>query len=134
MKSQSALEMLIIIGVLMVVFLIVISINTDLSSTLTASQSHTKLRAALDDVAQEAELVYSQGQGAKSRVFISLPGNIKNSSITDFQLSFNVYNSQGGVSTVARSLAFNVTGTLPNSSGNYWVTVESLGGLVNVTS
>ena len=131
-KSQSSLEIAIIFGIMLLVFTIFLVLNTEMSAMITSRHSRSSISVALDDIAFTAQHVFIQGQGASSQVFISLPGNvigsfIENNTIEIHQLGRNApYVSY-------RILPFNITGTLPNSSGNYWITVESFGGFVNVS-
>ena len=134
-KSQTSVEVAVIIGILLIIFAIFLSINIDMQGIFSSRYSQDRIRLALDDISSAADLVYTQGNGSKSEVFISLPSNIINSTISDNTLTFHTYPAAGNADShqVYRTMDFPVSGTLPNSSGNYIVVVESLGGSVNVS-
>lgn len=133
-RAQTSLEISVILGVMLIIVVIFLVVNTELSGVFTTKYSRDKINLALDDISYAAESVYHQGIGAKKQAFISLPGNIFNSSIENNTLEFQIYSRyQGEPTSIYRILPFNVTGILPNESGNYWVTVESFGGYVNVS-
>ena len=132
MKSQTSFETLIIMAVMVVIILILLVFNTDLSGTYSTKYSRDKIKTALEDISVAAEQAYNQGQGAKSRVFISLPNIIIKSTVEGQTLTFNIYYSVNseGVTPVYKNLDFNVTGNLPSSAGNHWLIRESQGGSV----
>jgi uncharacterized protein (UPF0333 family) len=132
-KGQASLEISVVLGVMLIIILIFVTVNMDVSGVFLTSASRDKISLALDDIVNSAENVYLQGAGAKSRVFISLPGNIFNSSIQNKTIEFQIYSRFGGEASIYRIVDFNITGVLPNASGNYWVSVESLEGFVNVS-
>lgn len=133
-KAQTSLEISVILGIMLIIVVIFVTVNMDVSGVFITSASRDKISLALDDVSHAAESVYRQGVGAKSRVFISLPGSVFNSSIENQTLEFQVHSRFGGApASIYRIVDFNISGVLPNASGNYWLSVESLEGLVNVS-
>jgi hypothetical protein len=135
MKSQTSLETLVIMAILIVILLVILIFNTDLTSTYTTRNSREKIKNTLEEISYTAEMTYAQGQGSKNKIYISLPNIILNSSIFEKTLRFNVYSSltEEGFISIDKKLNFNITGNLPNGGGNYWITIESHGGFVNVT-
>ena len=135
MKSQTSFETLIIMAVMIIIILILLVFNTDLSATFSSKYSRDKIKNALEDIANTAELSYNQGIGAKNKVYISLPNIIINSTVSGQTLTFNVYSNvnEEGYVPIYKNLNFNVTGSLPSTAGNHWVILESQGGSVNVS-
>jgi uncharacterized protein (UPF0333 family) len=134
-RGQTSVEITVIIGGLLLVFLAFFAVNSDISSTFNSRFSNDKLVVALEDIGQAAEMVYLQGEGAKTEVFISVPNNVQSSGVSDQTLTFYTYpiTDSDNYHPVYRILDFNVSGTLPNMSGNYLVSVESYGSYVNVS-
>ncbi len=133
-KSQASVEMTVILAALLTVFVIILSVNSDISSLFTSKYSKDQANLALNSVCSYAEFVYNQGEGARKQISITLPSNIYNSSISNQTIEFNLYSSKVGYySQIYCLLDFDVNGTLPNSSGDYIITLSSVGSFVNVT-
>lgn len=131
-RSQSSVEITIIMAIFLIVLGIIISVNLDLSSTYTSKYSRDQINLALDDISNGIDLTYFQGNGSKTVVYITLPSGIKNTSIENQTLLFNIY-SGDSVSQIYRILDYNITGSLPSSSGKYSMSIESFGGYINVS-
>jgi hypothetical protein len=131
-KSQTSAESMIILGVFIAIFIFVLSYNNDMTFNFTSKYSSDKARISLNDISRAAQEVYSQGSGAKTRVYISLPENIHNSTVSGKTMEFVLIGQNGNYTSIARSFDFNVSGSLPNNTGNHWIYLESTGGLVNV--
>ena len=133
MKAQTSLEIIMILALMLTVFLAIIVSNSGVMSTLSARLNEDKARVALDQMADAATSVYEQGSGAKTRVYVSLPSSVFNSSVANETLVLSVYTSGDNAQDVYRLLGINVSGTIPNASGNYWVNAESFEHYVNMS-
>lgn len=134
-KSQTSVEIIVILGILLIIFLIIFVVNSDMSSLFSSRFSNDKIKMSLDDIVLSSEMVYSQGRGAKTEIFISLPSNIYSSSIENNTLLYKTYPliDTESYHDIYRIVDFNITGSLPSSSGNYRMQLESFGGYVNVS-
>ena len=122
--SQAAVELIVILAAALVILLSIVIIN---STTMTASSSQleeTKARSALDDIVNAAELVYQGGVGGKTRVFVTLPGNIASVNINNKLVEINLLTA-GGLNNIHRTTDFAVSGSIPITEGNYWIDIES---------
>ncbi|MBW2984329.1 hypothetical protein KY361_04395 [Candidatus Woesearchaeota archaeon] len=136
-KSQAAAEMLVILAVGLSILLAVVTVNNKVMTGTSGKISSTKARAAVDSLSDAAELVYQQGVGSRTRVFVALPDEIQSFSASEQTLNMQLY-AGGSLKDVYRSFDFNVSGTLPTEEGGYWLYVEAEEGCVdfseNITS
>jgi uncharacterized protein (UPF0333 family) len=132
-RAQVSLELIIILAFMLGVFLAIIVSNNTVLSTTNARVNADKANTALTAVADAASLVYQQGSGAKSRVYVSIPENLFNSSVYNETLRLDLYAKEQKIQTVYRILDFDVDGRLPNASGTFWITVEAFDTYVNVS-
>lgn len=132
-KSQSSVEISAIMAVLLIVLGIIVAVNLDVSSMFVSKYSRDQINLALDDISNGIDLVYFQGNNSKTTVYVTLPSGIKNSSIENGTLLFNIHSDGNSYSQIYRILDYNVTGTLPFEKGSYLIAIESFGGYVNVS-
>jgi hypothetical protein len=120
------LEYLIIIGF----FLLLVSLLTDYYDRTSSERAATVIaEASLDGFKLLSDSVFALGVPAEKTVKVSLPDRI-NASRTGIgyrvvQISF--YSQSDELVDVARFFDYNVTGSFPNQTGNYELTVKSLG-------
>ncbi|MBU2561187.1 MAG: fibronectin type III domain-containing protein [Nanoarchaeota archaeon] len=131
-RSQAAAEMLVILAIGLAVLLTILVINDRIMTGTRGRIELTKARNAVDSITGAAELVYQQGVGARTRVFIDLPDETLSFSASGQTLTMQLY-AGGSLNNVYRSLDFNVSGTLPATAGNHWLYVEAKEGYVQIS-
>jgi len=114
--------MIIIFAAALIILLGVFAFNSDMMSSVTNQFKYKKARAALDDIGDMAEMVYQQGVGSKTKVYIALPGSINSTSVEDQTISISF---TGTDHVVYRNFGFTVNGSLSTNEGFYWVSVEA---------
>jgi uncharacterized protein (UPF0333 family) len=120
-RGQVATELLIILSVVLVVIaILIVSMQTSLFSAK-SEYKENQARLALDDVKNSAEFIYHQGLGARTTVYITIPKNVAYTNVTTNYISITFDNGN----TIVSSLDFNVSGDLPDSSGGYWIEMET---------
>ncbi|MFC1800573.1 LamG-like jellyroll fold domain-containing protein, partial [Nanoarchaeota archaeon] len=134
-KSQAATEMLIILSVALLILLIIMVANNKVLTGTSGKIESTKARSALDTLATASEMVYQQGVGSRTRVFVSIPDEIGSFNITNQTLSMQIHPG-GDFSDIYRTFDFNLSmlGTLPTTEGGHWIYVESVEGSVQFSS
>lgn len=128
-KSQAATEALMVLAGALIVLLVMFVVNSEIMGSVNARLRYTKAKVAVNDIGDAAELVYQQGIGSKTKVYIDLPSSIENSSASGRTLSIQ-FKASGEI--VYRNLGFNVTGILPTEVGFYWMCLESRDEYVSV--
>ncbi|MBI2130318.1 hypothetical protein HYU10_00965 [Candidatus Woesearchaeota archaeon] len=132
-RAQSAVEMMIILAVGLAILIGILNIFFKANDSFSGQLESKKARAAVDAVADAAGMVYQQGVGSKTRVYVTLPENVNHINLTQRLVLIN-FNSGGNPRDVYRSLDFNISGSLPADEGSLWVYLESREGYVQVSS
>jgi hypothetical protein len=131
-KSQAATEMLIILAVGLAILLVILSVNDTMFTGTRGKIQAEKARNSVDSIADAAELVYQQGIGSRTRIFVTLPDEIQSFTAANQTLAMQLY-AGGNIKDVYRSLDFNVSTTsFPTQEGTYWICVKSLQNAVSI--
>jgi uncharacterized protein (UPF0333 family) len=132
MKSQVAVEYLIIVSV---AFMILIPTILYLNQTFTGYNDDNKLSKASETVkkiGQTADWVYSQGPPAKQTIEIFIPKDLEEISLNNKTVLFKVRTS-AGVSDVFYESVAPLNGTLPSNSGYYFISLTAFQNYVNIS-
>ncbi len=122
--AQAATELLIIMAIGLIILLSIFVLQQKTTSSVSAQFEMTKARALVEDLANAAEQVYQEGQGSKTKVFVTVPDNVNSISLSGNSISINL-DAGGEPITVYRALAFNVSGIVTIEEGKQWVTIEN---------
>ncbi len=125
-KAQAATETLIVIAIALVVFLAIFVYNQQNISNVVTDFEVTKTKTALDSIANAANLVYQQGDGAKTKVYVNLPHSLKTVTAGNQTLTMILYGQSSEI-TLYKNFNFNLNGTIEISEGNQWIKIQSLG-------
>jgi hypothetical protein len=131
-RSQAAVELLVILAVGLTVILAVLTVSNNLVTGTGGRIEKTKSRAAVDSLSDAAELVYQQGVGSRTRVFVTLPDQITGFTASGQTLYMQLH-AGGELADAYRNLDFNISGELPAEAGNYWLYVEAKEGYVQIS-
>jgi hypothetical protein len=132
-KAQTSIELIVILSLMLSIFIVIVVSNNNMLSTSTSRLNQDKANSALDDISNAANSVYQQGTGAKTRVYVSVPQSAFNSTVFNKTIKLQMYVKGQRIQTVYRLFDFDINGTLPNSSGSYWVDVEAYDSYVNMS-
>ena len=125
MKAQIAVEYLIIVGVAMMILL---PLSLYLNQTLIGYRDDTKLSKAWNTVkklGQNADWVHSQGPPAKVTVEIYVPEDVAEVSLDNNMILYRISTS-AGISDVFYNTVPSLSGTLPDGSQYYFVSVTAI--------
>lgn len=132
MRAQVAFEYMMIVAILLAflapIWIYMSGVQSQTSSQLALSYA----KNAVQKVADAADLVYSQGSSAKLRVSVYIPSGVEGSTILNHTVRLRVRTGPDVSDVFATSKAV-VNGSLPTTSGNYWVTVEAVGNQVQIS-
>jgi uncharacterized protein (UPF0333 family) len=117
MKSQVALEYLVIASIAIALMLPIFYYSFGYSS---ASTSTYQAQDSINALAKAADYVYSLGVGSKTHVSIIIPNNVVSSSIANKTILLKIKASSGTSDIVAFTKA-NVNGTVPTTSGYHYM-------------
>jgi hypothetical protein len=132
MKSQVAVEYLIIVSV---AFMILLPLSVYLNQSLIGYKDNSKLSKAWDSVkklGESADWVYSQGSPAKISVEIYIPDGIEQISLQNRTILFRVRTS-AGISDAYYNTVPQLNGNLPANSGYYFVSITAYPNYVDIS-
>ena len=132
-RAQSAVEFTVILAVGLMILIGVLHIFFQANDSFSGQFESAKAKAAADAVADSAEMVYNQGAGSKTKIYMTMPANVNYINITDKIVLINFY-SGGKARDVYRSLSFNISGSIPTDEGNLWLYFESKQGYVLISA
>lgn len=131
-RGQSALEYLIIVSLVMVFLIPIWAHVTGTQRDTSTELSLTYAKNTANQIADAADLVYSQGPPAKIRINVYIPYGIENATIINNAINFQVWSDPGITDIFAFSTA-QLNGTLPTRQGYYWIDVEATDNLVQIS-
>ncbi len=132
-RCQAAVELIIILAVALIILSIIISFSSDTYTSVSGQFEATKARTAVDDLTDAAKLVYQQGVGSRTKIFVTLPNDIIYTNVTNNLIAIKFY-AGGNERDVYRTLDFDVSGEIPAEQGNYWMYLESKSGYVSISN
>jgi hypothetical protein len=136
MKAQATVEWMIILSVSILILAVMLSFNGDNFSFFQNNLKVSQAKATLNDLKRATDFVYSQGEGARTRLMVTVPStsNISMKTldggsgqilavvfVNGKQEEFDVYTDA------------NLTGGLPAVSGSYCMDVLYSLGQVNIS-
>ena len=132
-NGQASTEYMIVIGISMLLLTPVILIGNDAVRDLKYKTDNIIAREAVDEITEISTIVYSQGAPAKITKNIQFPPNIISTSISDniIRIEMRYKSASNDVFSIVE---FNVTGTLPTTSGNHKIIIEAINYGVNITA
>ncbi|MBI4173703.1 MAG: hypothetical protein HY519_03200 [Candidatus Aenigmarchaeota archaeon] len=133
MRAQAAFEYMVIVGIVLAflipVWLYVSSLQARAGEELSISYAEN----AVQRIAKTADLVFSQGSGARVQTQVYIPGGVESSAIIGRSVILNLRTGQAVSNVTALSIA-TLNGTIPTSEGSYQMTMEAKTGYVQVTA
>jgi hypothetical protein len=135
-RAQAAVEWIILLGLAMAVLAAMLSMNEGNYSFFKTGVKAGSIKSTLNDLKNSADFVYSQGRGARTRLYLTLP-NDANFTITTLNNSRGLIQAQilnGGAREFYEVYTeANLTGSLPSAAGSYCIDVVCVGEIVNIT-
>lgn len=132
-KGQAAIEYLAIVGIALLITAPLIVQTQKSSIGLQTSYQNGLAKTSLNTMEEAAALVNSQGEPARVTFDVRLPEDIDQTNVTDNYLhirrsvgtdTYNFYNT----------LSFNVSGTIPTTSGIHTMVAKAEDDYVNITT
>lgn len=130
-RGQAAVELIVILAMGLIIMLVILKYSQEVSLSSSGRFESTKAKSLINDLADAAELVYQQGFGSRTKLYVMVPDNVQKTNVSGRTISMRL--SAGGKDNdVFRNLDFAVTGSIPKGAGNYWIYVESKGDFVEI--
>ena len=128
-KAQSSIELVVILAVSLAFLAVMFNYASDQLSKLNAGQGIQNAENSVKGLADAANDVYSQGVGAKKRVFITIPDGV-DAGKTGVQGNIVRISVQG--TDVVEAADVNLSGSFPITAGGHFVVVKAKEGYVEI--
>ncbi len=129
MKGQFATEMLtiVVIGLFIIIPLFYFSLfhSSQAASQIVATD-------AVNSIANTADYLYSLGNQSATTIIIKIPESIVSTAIINKTILLKLQTT-AGVQDVFAITKANITGFLPNKTGDYQIKLQNLGNRINIT-
>ena len=131
-KAQVAIEYIAILFVIMVMLLPIWAYTGSVKDQTISQLSLSYAQNAVDKIANSASVVNSQGPPARLKMQIYMPHGINTSNVTGNTVLLSMVTESGRNDVIGISSA-TLNGTIPDSEGLYWITIEAGLGFVNIS-
>lgn len=132
-KAQAAMEYMLIMAIAMLILVPLFSVVSSYTSQSKMDLRINALEDSIKNLADTADMVYSQGYPARMTTEFFVPKGIVYTNITEHRISARIQTS-AGPADISTSTTANLTGSLPQSPGNYPMKVQmTVSGVVNIT-
>ena len=122
MKAQASFEYIILIGTLLILVVpIFYYVTYQSSQNLKAYQADD----AVKSIARTVDTVYAIGPGTKNYVWVTFPGGIQNTSISNNEIIIRI-SSYGGETDIIAKTRAKVIGNITAQKGTYKISIEML--------
>ena len=143
MAGQASVELIVLVGVFLLVIIVFAVLSTNILFNVGTQKNINAARDSVQKLAQAADSVYSQGEGATTSVTVDIPANaaltggksfIGRPSGASGNASSGIINLNVGGSDEYALTTAPLSGAFPNSSGSYQLQVTSHGSYVTIGS
>jgi len=125
-KAQSATEYLIILSIVITIIGMLMGSAYQMLNTSEIKKRNLQVQDMIDELGKASELVFQEGQGAKTKVYVTIPQGITGYRRTGTTLYINI--SLGNDDAhFTYPLNFPFTLTLPKTPNSYWINITSNG-------
>lgn len=132
MKAQVATEYMIIVSFALLVLVPFALYLQNVSQNFSDDSNLNVASNSVKEIGQTADWVYSQGEPAKLKILVQVPNNVESITINGKELNWRVRTSSG-LSDIYYTSVTNLMGSLPNSPGYYYITVQAMSDGVNLS-
>lgn len=132
LKAQVGVEYLMVFGFALIITLPVIYYFFIYSEGPATEANTQQALLVARRVVDNAEVVYSLGEGTRTTLRAYVPNTVISSMVTNNEVVFRVAGS-AGTSDVVYPCSVNINGTLPNSTGVYYIHFEAFEDYVNIS-
>lgn len=122
-KGQAALEYLMIMGIVMFLLIPLFSLVTSFTHRTRTDMKISALQDSLRNLADSADMAYSQGYPARITTSFYAPQGIIYTNVTQHYFHARIQTRTGPRDLISKTHA-NLTGSLPESPGSYQVTLN----------
>jgi uncharacterized protein (UPF0333 family) len=127
--AQVSMEYLIIIGFVLLIttpLIVIFYQHTAITNDQIITSQADKIAKKIVD---NAESVYYLGEPSKTRIKTYMPNNVEEIILGDYEVLFRV-KTNSGISDISHTSNVNISGSISNSPGIHYISIESRGDYV----
>lgn len=124
MKSQSALEFMSIVALGLILIGIASFFGVDYITSYFSDINVVNAQQVVESLISSINLVYAQGVGATTKVYVNIPNNLDRSGTYIYMGEVNLRFRDGGIHDVYKTTKVNVYGSIPLNPGKATLTVK----------
>jgi uncharacterized protein (UPF0333 family) len=132
-KAQAVMEYMILVGFLVVITIpLILVYNAQYKGT--SMQIVTNQADQIGQkIADTAESIYYLGQPSKTTIKVYMPQQIESITIANNEIIFNIDTGKG-MGEIVKMCSVPVNGSIQSTAGMHYITVQSAGSYVNISS
>ncbi|MBN2014245.1 MAG: hypothetical protein JW778_03605 [Candidatus Altiarchaeota archaeon] len=123
-NGQTSVEFLVVLSTVLVVFIILLAMGQKSYISSKEAVKSIQARATLKDIVNAANLVHSQGENAKTKVYVTMPEDVQEIILSDNCVFMRFYIGDEIHEKHECSDAC-LVGEVPTYSGSYWINMQS---------
>ena len=131
-NGQASTEYLIVIGISLLLLTPIMLIGNNALVDLKHTSENVIAQDAVNQIKEMSQIVYAQGSPAKMTKKVKFPRNIMGTTVSH-QTIIITLNYKSLPNDIPAMVDFNVTGSLPTTSGTHKICVEAIDYGVNIT-
>ena len=81
-RGQISNELIVVLAIVLTVIAFIITVNQEVMTGVEGEYDARKAKIALDRIVQAGKLVYQQGGGAQTKIYVSIPPNVESITIS----------------------------------------------------
>ncbi|MCX6775910.1 MAG: hypothetical protein NT130_03630 [Candidatus Micrarchaeota archaeon] len=136
-RAQGAIELLVILAMIALAGLVIYSTSQNTLAESSKALIVSQARATVNDLSSAASEVYSEGVGARRKVYITIPEGVDSSKVYVNNTMINIGLKIGGQTSdinTQTSMRLLQGSDFPTTPGGYWVDVVAKNGYVLIGS
>jgi len=132
-NAQVSVEYVIIVGFILFITIPLILIFYEHTSSTNDQVITSQVDMIAKKVVDSAKSVYYLGEPSKTRIKVYMPTNIENVTIDNYEVVFKV-KTKSGVTDISQPSSVNISGFISVTKGIHYISIESKGDYVWVST
>lgn len=123
-NGQTTVEFLVVLSTVLVVFIIIFSMGQKSYVSSKEAVKSVQARSTLKDLVNAANLVHSQGENAKTKIYVTMPEDVVEIKLSGNCVFLKLYIGSE-VQEKHECSDTCLVGEVPTYSGSYWIDMQS---------
>jgi len=123
-NGQTTVEFLVVLSIVLVVFIILFAMGQKSYSSSKEAIKSVQARSTLKDIVNAANLVHSQGENAKTKLYVTMPEDVVEIKLSGNCIFMKLYIGDE-IQEKHECADTCFVGEVPTYSGSYWINLQS---------